>query len=78
MVGAKESLVGFCDRSSAMRTSAYAFLLRGKERFCAFDGFCGDFQFGQHGANVLQEGVSAFLSALDALQALFPFRSQKR
>ena len=78
MIGTEESLVGFCNRSSAMRANADAFLLRGKERFCAFDGFCGDFQFSQHGANILQEGVSAFLSALDALQALFPFRSQKR
>ena len=78
MVGAEESLVRFCDRPSAMRASADAFLLRGKERFCAFDGLCGDFQFSQHGADILQEGIGAFFAAFDVLQTLFPFCGQKR
>ena len=77
MIGTEESLVGICDRPSAMRASADTFLLRGKERFCAFDGFYGDFQFSQHGADILQEGVSAFLAALDALQTLLPSCGQK-
>ena len=72
-----EALIGLSDRSPTMRTCAYAFLLLGKERFCAFDGLCGDFQFSQHSANVLQEGVSAFLTAFDALQTLLPFCGQK-
>ena len=78
MIGTEETLVGFCDQPCAMRASAYAFLLRGKERFCAFDGLRGGFQLSQHGADVLQESVSAFFTALDALQTLFPFCGQKR